>query len=75
LPAVTTGTDVGGGTCQGAGKTVVHDNMYFTASGKISECGGDLATWQKKGNDKGSTVAVLPSDETIIGWAKELLGF
>jgi len=54
---------------------VVHDNMYFTASGKISECGGDLATWQKKGNDKGSTVAVLPSDETIIGWAKELLGF
>ena len=45
-------------------------NKYFTKSGTISECsskGLDLEI------DPGSTVAKLPSDETIIGWAKEKL--
>ena len=45
-------------------------NKYFTKSGTISECsskGLDLEF------DPGSTVAKLPSDETIIGWAKEKL--
>ena len=54
---------------------VVHNNSYFTKGGGITECKMDLAAWQAKGNDKGSAVAKLPSDETIIGWAKALLGF
>ena len=72
---VTTGTDVGGFACGGDAKTVVHDNAYFTASGGISECKMDLKAWQAEGNDKGSTVAALPSDDTIIGWARSMLGF
>ena len=72
---VTTGTNVGGFACGGDAKTVVHDNAYYTASGSISECKMDLKAWQAEGNDKGSTVAALPSDETIIGWARSMLGF
>merc|ERR1711956_14660 len=72
---VTTGTNVGGFACDGDAKTVVHGNSYYTASGSISECKMDFKAWQAKGNDKGSTVAALPSDETIIGWAKSMLGF
>jgi hypothetical protein len=53
----------------------VHDNAYFTPDGTIQECNMDLPEWQKKGEDKGSSVARLPKDEVIIGWAKELLGF
>jgi hypothetical protein len=46
-------------------------NHYYTPSGQISECsseGLDLAI------DPGATVAKLPSDATIIGWAKVKLG-
>ena len=32
-----------------------------------------LASWQKLGNEKGSTVSAHPSDDTILGWARELL--
>ena len=55
----------------------MHDNEYYTADGNITECGMPLASWQAKGddNDKGSTVAVYPKDDVIIGWAKEKLGF
>lgn len=73
--AVLTGSQVGGLTCSGNGKTVVHDNQYFTPNGKISECGVDLSAWQSKGNDVGSTVGPTPSDQQIITWAKQLLGF
>ena len=72
---VMTGNKVGGFSCDGSAKTVVHDNEYYTSDGKISECGKDLADWQKAGNDKGSMVAAFPSDDTIIGWAKDKLGF
>ena len=41
----------------------------------MTECGKDLPAWQKGGEDKDSTVAKLPADGDIIGWAKELLGF
>ena len=73
--AVITGSNVGGFACSGDAKTVVHDNRYFTPSGSITECHVDLKAWQAQGNDAGSTVAALPSDETIIGWAKALLSF
>ena len=77
---VITGHKVGGFRCADEGKygkTVVHDNEYYTSDGNITECGMSLAAWQAKGadNDKGSTVAPYPKDEVIIGWAKEKLGF
>ena len=75
---IVTGTKVGGFRCadQGKfGKTVVHNNEYYTSSGNISECGMGLAAWQAKGNDKGSTVSKYPEDAVVIGWAKAKLGF
>ena len=72
---IMTGTNVGGFTCDGPGQTVVHDNAYYTAGGNVTECKMDLAAWQAKGHDVGSTVASFPADHTIIGWAKDLLGF
>ena len=49
------------------------DNAYYTPDGAITECGANLTEWQALGNDAGSTVARLPDDDTIIGWAVELL--
>ncbi len=72
---VMTGKDVGGFTCSGTGKTVVHSNQYFTVDGNVTECKMSLADWQSEGEDKGSTAAKLPEDDVIIGWAKELLDF
>jgi len=69
------GTDLGSLTCSGAGATVTGNNQYFTSTGAVSECGVDLAAWQAKGGDPNSTVAKLPDDATVIGWAKALLGF
>ena len=71
---VLTGTDVGGPQCN-APMTVMHDNSYFTSSGDIKECGKSLGDLVKSGkSEKGSTVAKLPTDDTIIGWAKTTLG-
>jgi hypothetical protein len=42
----------------------------------MEECGKPLAEFQAMNtsfNDIGSTVAKLPSDATIIGWAKKVL--
>ena len=69
---VTTGTDVGSLQCK-TPKTVIRNNTYFTPTGKINECGMDLAKLQKGGGDPGSTVSKIPADDTIIGWARELL--
>jgi hypothetical protein len=34
-----------------------------------------FAQWQTKhGNDKGSTLGGLPTDDELLGWAKEKLG-
>ena len=72
---VMTGTNVGSFTCSGTGKTVISNNKYYTSTGDVSECGMALKDWQAKGEDAGSTVASIPDDATIIGWAKALLGF
>ena len=66
-------TQVGSFTCTGTGKTVMAENVYYTQSGNVTECGQDLAKWMAAGNDKGSSVASLPTDATVIGWAKALL--
>ena len=66
---VLTGTDVGGVQCAAPGMPVMSRNAYYTPTGAISECGADLADWQALGNYANSSVAPIPSDATIIGWA------
>jgi len=70
---VLTGTSVGGPQCS-APATIMHDNSYFTSTGDVQECGKSLADWMKAGGEKGSSVAKIPTDDAIIGWAKVLLG-
>ena len=72
---VLTGTDVGGLSCKAPGKTVVHDNEYFTADGNLTECGMNFTAWSAQGEDKGSKVATWPADDVIISWARAKLGF
>ena len=72
---ILTGSNVGRFTCSGEGKTVVHDNEYFTPDGKVQECNMTLNEWQSNGEDKGSTVSKLPRDSVVIQWAKKLLDF
>jgi len=64
--AVLTGGSVGGPQCKDPA-TVMYNNSYYTPAGTITECGGPL-------KEKGSTVAALPADNVIIGWAKAKLG-
>mmetsp|Transcript_30791 Transcript_30791/g.60069 ORF Transcript_30791/g.60069 Transcript_30791/m.60069 type:complete len:473 (+) Transcript_30791:942-2360(+) len=71
---ILTGTNTGGYTCTGAGALVINHNQYYTSTGKVTECNVDLAEWQKQGHDLGSTVAPLPSDSTVMSWAKSRLG-
>jgi hypothetical protein len=71
---ILTGSHVGAGTCTGTGMTVLHDNKYFTNDGTVTECKMDLAAWQAKGNDKGSSVAKLPTDDAVVAMASALLG-
>lgn len=52
----------------------VGNNSYFSSDGTITECGKSLAAWQALGNDKGSTVAMTPSDAAILAQAKLKLG-
>jgi hypothetical protein len=69
-------TSVGNFQCSGPGQTVIRNNTYYTATGEVEECGMPLAEWQSQGHDPGSTVLPHPKDDaTIIGWAKDLLGF
>ena len=63
--------DYGSGTCDGAGKTVVHDNRIYSPTGKITECKMSLAEWQAKGNDPGTTAGTWPDDsdlEAMVRW-------
>ena len=41
-----------GQTCLGDGKTIVRDNKIYTPTGKVIECGKDLAKWQGVWNAK-----------------------
>ena len=53
----------------------VDDGDKYTKDGKITECKMDLAAWQAKGEDAGSTVATWPKDADVIKMAKAKLGF
>merc|ERR1712151_658842 len=71
-----TSYDIGHLKCDGVGRTVLHDNEYYTANGTVFECGMPLAEWQAAGpqNDARSVSATIPDADTIIGWAKAKLG-
>lgn len=62
---VLTGNNVGGPQCK-APATIMGMNKYYTKGGTIKECGTQGID---KTIDPGSTVADLPTDATIIGWA------
>jgi len=52
----------------------LHDNMVFTPDGTMGQiCGQSLKQRQDAGLDPGTVVLKTPSDEEIIGWARELL--
>merc|ERR1711957_773307 len=69
---VLTNDKAGGPQCNDP-KTQMHDNHYFTADGQVTMCGKNLTDMQASGMESGSTEAKLPSDDTIIGWAADLL--
>jgi hypothetical protein len=88
---IITGNDLGQFTCGGAGEEngraqarrsteraappIVHSNAYYTENATFTECKMSLAQWQAKGGDKASVVEAWPSDEQIMRWAREKLGF
>lgn len=55
----------------------VANNTVFNPSGKINGngkvCGETLAAWQAKGNDPGTSIHPLPTNQQIIQMAKALL--
>ena len=56
----------------------VSDNKVFTATGDATICGRPWAKYfgpGYAGRDHNSTVAKYPTDEELVGWAEELLGF
>eukprot|EP01052_Picozoa_sp_SAG31_P016564 SAG31_NODE_1102_length_9897_cov_16.273015_4_plen_257_part_00 len=58
----------------------MHDNQYFgdpNLPGNMTmSCGGAIlaSEWLSSGSDQGSAVFELPSDDALIGWAREKLG-
>ncbi|KAJ1447220.1 pectin lyase fold/virulence factor [Pelagophyceae sp. CCMP2097] len=73
---VLTSNDVGKPQC-GEPFTKMYSNEYFTKDGTVNECGHSLQDLQKKKPDHevNSTVDKFPSDETILKWAKDAIGF
>ncbi len=65
--------DYGSGTCDGPGKTVVHDNRIYSPTGKITECKMSLSEWQAKGNDPGTIAGKWPDDNDLEAMARWLL--
>jgi len=70
--AVLTGTNTGAPACQGA-RTVMAGNRYFTPTGGVTVCGEPMAKAQEQGMEIGSSVATIPADDVILGWARSLL--
>ena len=69
----------GGGAPQTEGGLTMHDNEYFgdpNIPGNMTmSCAGPVlaSTWLASGSDARSAVYELPSDETLIGWARQKL--
>ena len=65
--------DYGNPTCDGEGKTVVHDNHIYNPTGKVTECKKSLADWQAEGNDPGTTANKWPDDDVLVQMTRQLL--
>ena len=58
------------------GGTIMHNNQYYTPDGRANVCKMSLKDFQEKlGREAHSTSQVIPSDEIIIQWGRELLEF
>lgn len=60
-----------------ANRILLGKNEIYTPSASASiSCGKSFtfAEWMALGLDAGSTIAALPTSDTIIGWARETLG-
>lgn len=55
---------------------ITYNNRFFSTDGKVHlKCGSEtwnLAEYQAKGYDIGSTIEVLPEASEVVGWAAEL---
>ena len=69
--AILTSSSVGGPQCK-APATIMGGNKYYTKDGTISECGSKGGK-PDQDIDPGATVDKLPTDATIMGWAKAKL--
>lgn len=77
---IQTSSRTGSFICDGPGKTVMDNNTYYTPDGALTvccsqhpHCDTSFEDWQAKGNERGSVVRTLPSDQDIISWARALL--
>ena len=55
----------------------VSKNLVLTETGDASICGRDWKVWMESNTtrDRGSTISKWPSDDVLIQWSKELLGY
>jgi hypothetical protein len=62
-------------TTASADATVVHDNVVFTPTGAVTECGMSLAAWQaaSPANDPGTVARAWPADAELLGLIRAAL--
>ena len=51
----------------------VYNNSIYLPKGNLTVCNMTFEQWQSKGNDPGTTIHKLPTDDDIIAMAKEKL--
>jgi hypothetical protein len=59
--------------CTGGAKTIVGGNTIWSPTGKITECGKDLADWQAEGNDVGTKALPYPADAEVLAIVRQTL--
>lgn len=62
-----------GQQCTGGAKTIVGGNTIWSPTGKITECGKDLADWQAEGNDVGTKALPHPADAEVLAIVRQTL--
>eukprot|EP01084_Bolivina_argentea_P237331 398878_1 len=60
-------------TCISTPGFVIYGNTLYNPSGTLNVCGTTLQNWVAKGNDPGTTINKLPTDQQIINMAKQIL--
>ena len=51
----------------------IYNNSVYVPSGNLTVCGMSFSKWQSKGNDPGTKIYGLPTDDEIIAMGKEKL--